>query len=92
MNNSPEFIVVTEVIRKTPAFCNQRENGHHVRRDLGRNIPELRQIESAEVWSIPPTKQEISGHLTLTCGGLRNPNQSFQGRPLPSWNVTLHTL
>lgn len=92
MNNSPEFIVVSEVIRETPALRNQRENGCHVRRDLGRNIPKLRQTESAEARSIPPAEQEISGHLTLTRRGLRNSNQSLQGSLLPSWNTSLHTL
>src|SRR5215471_15276876 len=92
MNNSPEFIVVSEVIWETPALRNQRENRCHVCRDLGRNIPKLRQFECAEAWSIPPTEQEVSGHLTLTRRGLGNPNQSFQGSPLPSWNTSLHTL
>jgi hypothetical protein len=92
MNNSSEFIVVSEVIGETPALRKQCENGCHVRRDLGRNIPKLRRIESAEAWSIPPAEQEISGHLALTRRGLRNPNQSFQSSPLPRWNRSLHIL
>ena len=92
MNNSPEFIVVSEVVRETPALGNQGENGRHVSRDLGRNIPKPGQIESAEAGSIPPAEQEISGHLTLTRRGLGNPNQSFQGSSLPSWNTSLHIL
>jgi hypothetical protein len=92
MNNSPEFIVVSEVIRETPALRNQSENGCHVCRDVGRNFPKLRRIESAKASSIPPAEQKIGGHLTLPGRGLRNPNQSFQGSSLPSWNTSLHTL
>jgi hypothetical protein len=92
MNNSPEFSVVPEVIRETPALGKQRENGCHVRRDLGRNIPKLRRIESAEACSIPPAEQKISGHSTLTRPGLCNPNQSFQSSPFPTWNMSLHAL
>ena len=77
VNNSPEFMVVSEVIRETSALRNQRENGCQIRRDFGRDIPKLRQIESPEASSIPPAEQEIGGHFTLPRPGLCNPNQAF---------------
>ncbi len=77
VNDSPESLVVAKVIREAAAFRNQGEDGHHVCRDFGIYIPEPGQIEAAEIPSIPPTQQELSGHLTLTCARLRNLYQSL---------------
>ena len=80
MNDVSEFLAVAKIVRVMTATRHQSEHRHHVGGDFRVHAPQRGQIEAAAVSGVPPAKQELGRHPALPGVGVRNSDESFQGR------------
>jgi hypothetical protein len=71
MDDSPEFLAISKVVRVAMTARDKPEHRYHVGANFRVYSPQCGQIESAAVLCVPPAQQKFGCPSALSCIGLR---------------------